>query len=165
MFILMMCVVNISDLLVGVKCTRGFGRGDLVACFRFILSPSGSGAAMDLSLGFICAYILYETQLIIEKKRTEDTDFLSHCLMLFVDLLYGFIELLRILLEQEEEDEEQEEEEDEEREEEEDEEQEEKENKEREEEEDEEQEEEEIEEQEEDEQLKTLCLFVQSLLA
>ncbi|XP_065561400.1 ran GTPase-activating protein 1-like [Artemia franciscana] len=122
-------------------------------------------AAMDLSLGFICAYILYETQLIIEKKRTEDTDFLSHCLMLFVDLLYGFIELLRILLEQEEEDEEQEEEEDEEREEEEDEEQEEKENKEREEEEDEEQEEEEIEEQEEDEQLKTLCLFVQSLLA
>ncbi|KAK2724638.1 hypothetical protein QYM36_001208, partial [Artemia franciscana] len=39
-------------------------------------------AAMDLSLGFICAYILYETQLIIEKKRTEDTDFLSHCLML-----------------------------------------------------------------------------------
>ena len=52
---------------------------------------------MYLSLGVFCAYILYDTQLIIEKKRMGDEDFLSHSLMLFLDLVNVFIKLLRIL--------------------------------------------------------------------
>ncbi|KAK2708222.1 hypothetical protein QYM36_013974 [Artemia franciscana] len=52
---------------------------------------------MYIGLGVFCAYILYDTQLIIERKRTGDGDVLSHSLMLFLDFVNAFIKLLRIL--------------------------------------------------------------------
>ncbi|KAK2723568.1 hypothetical protein QYM36_002047, partial [Artemia franciscana] len=52
---------------------------------------------MYIGLGVFCAYILYDTQLIIERKRMGEGDVLSHSLILFLDLVNVFVELLRIL--------------------------------------------------------------------
>ena len=50
-------------------------------------------------LGFACAYILYDTQRIIEMKRLGKGDVLSHSLLLFVDFVDLFQALLNILKE------------------------------------------------------------------
>jgi len=76
----------LSTYLLSVTLLRIFMGGNVV-----------EDATMYLSLGVFCAYILYDTQLIIEKKRMGDEDFLSHSLMLFLDLVNVFIKLLRIL--------------------------------------------------------------------
>ncbi|XP_065562362.1 probable Bax inhibitor 1, partial [Artemia franciscana] len=54
---------------------------------------------MYIGLGVFCAYILYDTQMIIERKRTGEGDVLSHSLILFLDLVNVFVKLLRCLKE------------------------------------------------------------------
>ncbi len=46
-----------------------------------------------------CLYIIYDTQIIIERAELGDKDVISHTLTLFVDLFDLFIKILRILIE------------------------------------------------------------------
>lgn len=46
----------------------------------------------------MCGFVLYDTQLIIEKRRHGDKDFISHSVDLFVDLLGIFRRLVIILI-------------------------------------------------------------------
>lgn len=45
----------------------------------------------------MCGFVLYDTQLIIEKRRHGDKDFILHSVDLFVDLLGIFRRLVVIL--------------------------------------------------------------------
>ena len=45
-----------------------------------------------------CLYIIYDTQIIIEKAENGDKDVVSHTLTLFVDLFNIFIRILEILI-------------------------------------------------------------------
>ena len=45
-----------------------------------------------------CLYIIYDTQLIIERAERGDKDVISHALLLFVDLFDLFIKIVRILI-------------------------------------------------------------------
>lgn len=47
-----------------------------------------------LGLGISCAFILYDTQLIVEKKRRGDDDYIWHGIDLFID----FVQLFRYIL-------------------------------------------------------------------
>lgn len=49
-----------------------------------------------------CGFILYDTQLIIERRRNGDKDYVWHALMLFVDLVDVFRHILVILMQKEE---------------------------------------------------------------
>lgn len=49
-----------------------------------------------------CAFILYDTQLIIERRRRGDKDYVWHALMLFVDFVDVFRHILVILMQKEE---------------------------------------------------------------
>ena len=46
-----------------------------------------------------CLYIIYDTQIIIERAEHGDKDVISHTLVLFVDLFDLFIRILKILIE------------------------------------------------------------------
>lgn len=50
-----------------------------------------------LGLALMCGFVLYDTQLIIEKCRRGDRDFILHSVDLFVDLLGIFRRLVIIL--------------------------------------------------------------------
>lgn len=58
---------------------------------------------MNLYLGLMvmCGFILYDTQVIIEKRRRGDEDYIWHCVDLFIDFIGVFRRLL-ILLSQKE---------------------------------------------------------------
>ena len=45
-----------------------------------------------------CLYIIYDTQLIIERAERGDKDVVGHALLLFVDLFDLFIKILQILI-------------------------------------------------------------------
>lgn len=45
----------------------------------------------------MCGFVLYDTQLIMEKRRNGDKDFIVHSLDLFTDLIGIFRRLLIIL--------------------------------------------------------------------
>lgn len=49
-----------------------------------------------------CGFILYDTQLIIERRRQGDKDYIWHSLMLFVDFVNVFRHILIILMQKEE---------------------------------------------------------------
>lgn len=51
-------------------------------------------ARLYIGLAIFCGFILYDTQLIVNKRMNGDTDFIGHCLDLFMD----FINLFRVLL-------------------------------------------------------------------
>lgn len=53
-------------------------------------------------LVLFCGFILYDTQLIIERRRRGDKDYVWHALMLFVDLVDVFRHILIILMQKEE---------------------------------------------------------------
>jgi hypothetical protein len=54
-------------------------------------------ASLYLGLALMCGFVLYDTQLIIEKRRAGDRDFILHSVDLFVDLLGIFRRLVIIL--------------------------------------------------------------------
>nr|CAD7421749.1 unnamed protein product [Timema poppensis] len=49
----------------------------------------------------MCGFVLYDTQLIIEKRRNGDKDFVAHSVDLFVDLIGIFRRLVIILTQRE----------------------------------------------------------------
>jgi FtsH-binding integral membrane protein len=56
---------------------------------------------VNLYLGLLvmCGFVLYDTQLIIEKRRNGDRDFVTHSLDLFLDFIGIFKRLVIILTE------------------------------------------------------------------
>jgi FtsH-binding integral membrane protein len=58
---------------------------------------------LNLYVGLIvmCGFVLYDTQLIIEKRRRGDTDFIWHAVDLFIDFMDIFRRLLIILSQKE----------------------------------------------------------------
>jgi Bax inhibitor 1 len=54
-----------------------------------------------IGLAIFCGYILYDTQLIVEKCRTGDDDYIGHCLMLFLDFINIFRRILILLSDKE----------------------------------------------------------------
>ncbi|PSN29678.1 putative Bax inhibitor 1 [Blattella germanica] len=54
-------------------------------------------AHLYLGLLLMCGFILYDTQLIIEKRRNGDKDFVTHSVDLFIDLIGVFRRLVIIL--------------------------------------------------------------------
>lgn len=52
-----------------------------------------------LGLLMACMYIIYDTQIIVERAERGDKDVPTHTLMLFVDLFQLFIKILQILME------------------------------------------------------------------
>ncbi|KAK5644395.1 hypothetical protein RI129_005695 [Pyrocoelia pectoralis] len=59
-------------------------------------------ANLYLGLLVMCGFVLYDTQLIIEKRRNGNKDFITHSLDLFVDFIGIFRRLLIILTNKEE---------------------------------------------------------------
>ena len=45
-----------------------------------------------------CLYIIYDTQLIVERAEHGDKDTIGHALLLFLDLFDLFIKILKILI-------------------------------------------------------------------
>jgi len=54
-----------------------------------------------IGLAIFCGYILYDTQLIVEKCRSGDDDYIGHCLMLFLDFINIFRRILILLSDKE----------------------------------------------------------------
>lgn len=54
-----------------------------------------------IALVLMCGFVLYDTQLIVEKCRNGDDDYIMHCLMLFLDFIDIFRMLVIILTEKE----------------------------------------------------------------
>ncbi|KAM9786097.1 putative Bax inhibitor 1 [Neosynchiropus ocellatus] len=52
---------------------------------------------MYLGLLIMCGFVLFDTQLIIEKSENGDKDYVSHCVDLFLDFVTIFRELMVIL--------------------------------------------------------------------
>jgi FtsH-binding integral membrane protein len=46
-----------------------------------------------------CLYIIYDTQMIVERAERGDSDVITHTMVLFVDLFELFIRILQILIE------------------------------------------------------------------
>ncbi|XP_075221187.1 bax Inhibitor-1 [Lycorma delicatula] len=59
-------------------------------------------AYLYIGLLVMCGFVLYDTQLIIEKRRNGDRDFVTHSVDLFIDLVGIFRRILIILSEKEE---------------------------------------------------------------
>ena len=60
----------------------------------FIRSPAIYQAELYIGLAIFCGFVIFDTQLIVEKRKAGDTDFIWHTLDLFID----FVELFRHLL-------------------------------------------------------------------
>lgn len=59
-------------------------------------------AYVYIGLAVFCAFILYDTQAIIEKRRRGDKDYIWHCVDLFLDFISVFRHLLVILMQSQE---------------------------------------------------------------
>ena len=55
-------------------------------------------AYLMLGLFVACLYIIFDTQIIVEKAERGDKDVPTHTLLLFVDLFELFIRILQILI-------------------------------------------------------------------
>uniref|UniRef100_A0A069DQF8 Putative bax-mediated apoptosis inhibitor tegt/bi-1 n=1 Tax=Panstrongylus megistus TaxID=65343 RepID=A0A069DQF8_9HEMI len=58
-------------------------------------------AHLYIGLALMCAFVLYDTQLIMEKRRNGDKDFIAHSVDLFIDFIGIFRRLLIILAQKE----------------------------------------------------------------
>lgn len=59
-------------------------------------------AHLYLGLAIFCGFIMFDTQVIIEKARRGDKDFIAHSLDLFIDFIQIFRKVLIILMQKEE---------------------------------------------------------------
>lgn len=53
-------------------------------------------------LAVFCGFVMFDTQMIIEKRRRGDTDFIAHSLDLFIDFIQIFRKVLILLMQKEE---------------------------------------------------------------
>jgi len=67
----------------------------------FVQSQILFSAYLYLGLLVVCGFIMYDTALIIEKRRIGDTDYIAHALMLFIDFADLFRHLLILLTKRE----------------------------------------------------------------
>lgn len=67
----------------------------------FMGSPLVFKIQIYVGLAVMCAFILYDTQIIMEKRRNGDRDFIWHSVSLFLDLIQIFRYLLVILADKE----------------------------------------------------------------
>merc|ERR1719411_612984 len=58
-------------------------------------------AHLYLGLAIFCGFIMFDTQVIIEKARRGDKDFIAHSLDLFIDFVQVFRKVLIILMQKE----------------------------------------------------------------
>jgi len=89
-----------------------FLGGILMSCLSWMLMLGllnifmGSRLLFQLNLYgglfVMCGFILYDTQLIVEKRRRGDTDYIWHSVDLFIDFINVFRRLLIILAQKEE---------------------------------------------------------------
>lgn len=63
----------------------------------FIRSEAIFQAELYLSFLVFCAFVVYDTQLIVFKRQLGDTDFIKHSVDLFIDVIEIFRRLLIIL--------------------------------------------------------------------
>ncbi|XP_068629536.1 probable Bax inhibitor 1 [Battus philenor] len=68
----------------------------------FMQSPFLYKSHLYLGLVLMCGFVLFDTQLIIEKRRMGNKDFVQHALELFIDFIGIFRRLLVILTQKEE---------------------------------------------------------------
>jgi FtsH-binding integral membrane protein len=54
-----------------------------------------------VGLGFMCVFILYDTQLIMEKRKRGDDDYIWHAVDLFIDFVNVFRKILIVLMQKE----------------------------------------------------------------
>jgi len=76
-----------------------------IAIIRIIGYLTGSKMAFDvsmyLSLAVFCGFVLFDTQMIIYRRRHGDTDFVRHALDLFIDAISIFKQIMVILAKKE----------------------------------------------------------------
>lgn len=65
----------------------------------FTSNPFVRSAQLYLGLFMFCGYILFDTQVIIEKVSLGDSDYVWHAVELFIDFIAVFVRILVILLE------------------------------------------------------------------
>jgi len=64
-----------------------FGRSELIFNIN-----------LYFGLALACGYILYDTQLIVERANNGDMNYVKHALLLFIDMVDLFVRILIILL-------------------------------------------------------------------
>jgi len=67
----------------------------------FFRVPSIALFSVYVSLIISCLFVMYDTQLIVEKKRLGDNDFIWHSVDLFIDFIIIFKDLMIILTDKE----------------------------------------------------------------
>ena len=67
----------------------------------FFRIPSLALFSVYASLVISCLFVMYDTQLIVEKKRLGDSDFIWHSVDLFIDFIIIFKDLMIILTDKE----------------------------------------------------------------
>eukprot|EP01027_Heterolobosea_sp_BB2_P024081 GEZU01036245.1.p2 GENE.GEZU01036245.1~~GEZU01036245.1.p2 ORF type:complete len:244 (-),score=74.72 GEZU01036245.1:395-1126(-) len=67
----------------------------------FINLPAMFFVQLYAGLLVFCAYVIYDTQLIVEKASAGDTNYINHTLELFVDFVAIFVRILIILADKE----------------------------------------------------------------
>jgi FtsH-binding integral membrane protein len=67
----------------------------------FIRSPLLFSAYLYIGLAVVCGFIMYDTALIIEKRRMGDQDYIHHALLLFIDFADLFRHILILLTKKE----------------------------------------------------------------
>jgi FtsH-binding integral membrane protein len=76
-----------------------------IAIVRLIGFLTGSQMAFDislyLSLAVFCGFVLFDTQMIVYRRRMGDTDFVRHSLDLFIDAISIFKHIMVILTKKE----------------------------------------------------------------
>jgi len=70
----------------------------------FFRSELMFSVSLYLGLMIFCGYVLYDTQIIVERFRAGDHDFARHALELFVDFIAIFVRIVLILLNNEKKD-------------------------------------------------------------